>query len=357
MKRKAAYLMVFVLAAGVLSGCASNPAWPTQSSGTADASGTESAVTVSESDPSSLQASAPDSIPAASLSSEGTSSETGSSAAQEQPTPAAKPQKNNRNAAGQEAAEKEGYTYIGGQTFKADILHNENFAPYMYAAKVSFGDGYLTYDFHDFDLDGTDEMLLLTVQKDQTPVTVTNSWSTYSYDAYDFRLHMFEPDASGKYSEASQIQIQVPSLPVDVTCDFFYKDYEDKVGIFYNLDGYEWTDDGGSGALVEYGYSNGSLQVLNDTLSSFPGDTGYIMDPEAIRESMGDEAAEAFNSFGFRIVNTGYQAPMIMDQDVSCIRLSRIASTAAADEEMAAEDSGVDLTGALTYYIYDCVKH
>ena len=94
MKRKAAYLMVFVLAAGVLSGCASNPAWPTQSSGTADASGTESAVTVSESDPSSLQASAPDSIPAASLSSEGTSSETGLSAAQEQPTPAAKPQKN-----------------------------------------------------------------------------------------------------------------------------------------------------------------------------------------------------------------------------------------------------------------------
>lgn len=250
------------------------------------------------------------------------------------------------------AADASGYTYIGGQTFKADIIHADNIPEFMHAGKISFGDGYLTYALHDFDGDGQDEMLLVTIQKDLLNVKVGDS---YSYDAYDFRLHMFEQGSDGTFTEASSISLQTASLPVTETLDFFYKDYSGSTGIFYNLDGYEWTDDGGVGALVELGYKDGTLSVVNDKLASFSGDIGYTMDEDGIRSSFGEEGVEAFNSFGFNLADRSYNAPMIMDQDSSCIRLARISSSAAIDNESAI--SIPDLTGMLTYTVFDYIQH
>jgi hypothetical protein len=245
------------------------------------------------------------------------------------------------------AIEKMGYADIGGQQFKADIVHSEALAAYMHAGPADFGKSYLGCAAADFDKDGKDEAVFVTIEKDMKKITYATGGE--EYQVYDFRLQLIKDTGSGA-EKTSEIALSVESLPVECTCDFFYKDYGDHIGIFADLNGYEWTDDGGVGTLVEYGVKDGKLSVLDDTFKTFPGDLGYALSEDVLKGNFGEGAEADFETFGFALPDRSYNAPMIVDQDSSCIRIARILSSQDIDEQSAIDTP--DLSGKLTYTVY-----
>lgn len=323
------FLFVSLMTAVLLTGCAASSVQtasktPAASAAASAASPTSAPTTT----PTATPTAAPTATPAAT------------------PTPTAAPAIDYAGAA-VSAAEKEGYSYIGGKQYKGTISRSEGASFYMYAGKISFGKGYLGYAVHDFDKDGENEILLLTVENELNKAELYNSMQ----DCYDFRFHLYEVASDGSTKEASEIMIPVFSLPVDETCDFFYKDYDDHVGLFYALNGYEWADDGGAGSLQEYAYQNGKLSCIDNTFAVFGEDTGYVIDPDAIKELYGEKGLKSLKDFDFSLANTGYKSPMIVDQDSSCIRIARIESTTTMDQQDVTDTD--DLSDVLTYTVYD----
>ena len=247
------------------------------------------------------------------------------------------------------AAETLGYKDIRGETFSADgrILSGV----YVFPEQVHFPEnGLLGYAFYDFDKDGQNELLLATVESQMLTGDGTG-FDPYYDDldspTYDLRLHMLE-DQGGEWAEQSQLSYHVGSIPMECKMDWFYKDYGDFVGIYFNAVGDEFADDGGRGSMVQFKYLDSGLQMTNIVLENYPGDIGYCNSQEALSEIESFEGggwADTWQSFGFPF-SSGYAAdpPMTEVDPATCIRISRITS---APREYPGEGSytNVNLSG------------
>ena len=150
-KRLSAAFISAALTAVLLAGCAA-PAAPASSS-VASSAGSSVPSTSAESVPAETPAVTPTSAPA----------ETPTPAPTEEPAP----DPSALASAAKAFIEEEGYADIRGKQYSADILHSEALAAYMHAGAAPFDKGYLGYAIDDFDLDGTEDALFVTIEKDQ----------------------------------------------------------------------------------------------------------------------------------------------------------------------------------------------
>jgi hypothetical protein len=97
-----------------------------------------------------------------------------------------------------------------------------------------------------------------------------------------------------------------------------------------------------------------TVSFPSSMIQTFPGDMGYALSEDALEGNFGEGAETDFETFGFTLPNRSYNAPMIMEQDSSCIRIARIQSSQDIDEQSAIDTS--DLSGKLTYTVYSYSK-
>ena len=224
-----------------------------------------------------------------------------------------------------------------------------------------FEKGVLGYAVDDFDRDGQNEIVLVTVEdtpiiaEPYDPENVERDYDVKKY-RHDVRMKVLEYDENRiTWKEASEKAIEMSDYGLYPVTGWFYKKYDDHVSIFFNRSGYLFDRGGHSNAVFcEYQYQDGALEETEAShmLQGFAEATEgqmrfFFTSPE--------EAREAWNNYGFAMdldsfsSLTGFYVP---DFDQSCVKIAEItASSKVSIADMQGETSDQIIPDAVTYNI------
>ena len=224
-----------------------------------------------------------------------------------------------------------------------------------------FEKGVLGYAVDDFDCDGQNEILLVTVEdtpiiaEPYDPENIERDYDVKKYQ-HDVRMKVLEYDESRiTWKEASKKAIEMSDYGLYPVTGWFYKKFDDHVSIFFNRSGYLFDRGGHSSAVFcEYQYQDGTLEETEAShiLQGFAETTEglmryFFMFPE--------EVQDAWDNYGFSMdlqsfsSLTGFYVP---DFDQSCVKIAEItASSKVSIADMQGETSDQIIPDAVTYNI------
>jgi len=211
------------------------------------------------------------------------------------------------------------YVYLGGKEWINNYIKNVTNGNFWTTESLFCDEGYISALVEDFDGDGEDELLLITI-------ALTNPYS-YDFDTNEVSYRMYEW-VNEQWHESSVWQTNFYTFGRDYCkIDMFSKRYDGKIYLFFNsylssqftgANGFDWT-------FKEIVYTNNNF-ILNTNMSTGTAGSGRLYNYPLTE----DINYKEYSKFGFTLdANDG----KIFDNDTSIQKIARIQMNSLLEEE------------------------